>query len=151
MTVDRIFYTNGHDVTVSDSMLTVKKKKYRLPGITRHGLRVLKPIRIPGLILASLGALVMLLGSFQLISSIGFSVIRIFRWTLDADVAILIAGGFVAAVGLLVTFLVRPQYAVHISTAEGENDVIISREREYVRQVVDALNRAFMAKYPIKK
>ena len=58
----------------------------------------------------------------------------------------LIAGGAIVLLGLLVTFLVRPRYAVRISTAEGDNDVIVSREREYVRQVVDALNRAFMAK-----
>lgn len=145
MTVDRIFYTNGHDVTVSDSMLTVKKKKYRLPGITQHSFKVLKPIRIPGLVIAGLGVVMMLLGSFRLFSSSGLPEMEVSNWIVSSDLIGLVAGGLLVVIGLLISFVVRPRYAVHIATAEGETDVIVSNEREYVRQIVDALNRAFSA------
>jgi hypothetical protein len=150
MTVDKIFYTNGNDVSVSDSMFTVKKKKYRLPGITHHSFKVLKPVRVPGLVLTGLGVIVMLMGSFRMFSSSGMQEIDYAQWMISSDLIGLVGGGIIVFAGLLVTFIVKPHYAVHISTAEGDSDVIVSKEREYVRQVVDALNRAFLASHKKK-
>jgi len=36
----------------------------------------------------------------------------------------------------------REKYAVQIITAEGEKNVVISRSREYISKIEDALNRA---------
>ena len=65
--------------------------------------------------------------------------IHSFGWTVAAGVVL-----FVAGVVMILT--VKPHYALRIFTAEGENDVIVSPRREYVRQIIDALNRAFMMK-----
>ena len=44
MIQDRILYTDGHDVTVTDTMFPVRNMSYRLVGITKHGLHVMPRI-----------------------------------------------------------------------------------------------------------
>ena len=39
--------------------------------------------------------------------------------------------------------MIRQRYAVRIATAEGEKDVVVSSRKEYIQQIVDALNRAY--------
>jgi hypothetical protein len=70
---------------------------------------------------------------------IGNVAIDAYAWTIVFGVLMTIAG-------LFMMVLMKPRYALRISTAEGDDDVIISPKREYVRQIIDALNRAFMLK-----
>jgi hypothetical protein len=53
------------------------------------------------------------------------------------------AGGGVALIGLLVVAIVRERYAVRIATAEGEKNAVVSDKKEYISQIVNALNEAF--------
>jgi hypothetical protein len=39
--------------------------------------------------------------------------------------------------------LMKDRYAVRIATAAGEKNVLVSRKKEYIEQIVEALNRAF--------
>jgi hypothetical protein len=146
MNTDKVYYTDGHEVTVTSSTLKVHNKEYLLPGITRHGLSTLKPQRAPGLLLFIIGMLIVVVGVYQLIPP-GYiqNVLIMDRWITINDWAIL-GGALIALVGLLVATLVKTKYAVRIATAEGENDVIVSRHREYIRQIVDGLNKAFVAR-----
>ena len=43
--------------------------------------------------------------------------------------------------------LSRQRYAVRIVTAEGERDALVSTKREYVAQIVNAIDRAFSNGY----
>jgi hypothetical protein len=52
-------------------------------------------------------------------------------------------GVAVALIGTILILAVRERYAVRISTAEGEKNVIVSSRKEYVSQIVDALNEAY--------
>jgi hypothetical protein len=45
---------------------------------------------------------------------------------------------------MLVMLRLREKYAVRIYTAEGEKNVVVSASREYISQIIDALNRAFL-------
>ncbi|MEJ0033974.1 MAG: DUF6232 family protein [Bacteroidota bacterium] len=63
------------------------------------------------------------------------------RWVTVNDWAV-IFGAMIAVAGLLLAMLVKPRYAVRIKTAEGENDVVVSRQREYIRQIIEGLNKA---------
>lgn len=63
--------------------------------------------------------------------------------TLSAKTILLSAGAFVILVSVLIMGLMHERYAVRISTAEGEKDVIVSKQKEYVAQIISALNRAF--------
>lgn len=145
MNTDKVYYTDGHDVVVTDTALKVNNKEYRLPGITRHGISTLRPSRAPGIFLFIIGMLLVAIGAYQLIPSsvmedtyIMGNVITVNHWAI-------VFGALLGLMGLLVASFVKPRYAVRISTAEGENDVVVSRHKEYIRQIIDGLNQAFAA------
>jgi len=146
MNTDKVYYTDGHDVVVTSSTFKVHNKEYRLPGITRHGLSTLKPQRAPGLFLFIIGMLVVTLGAYQLIPPGYVDNMLIMDWWVTVNDWAVAFGGFLALVGLLIATLVKTKYAVRIATAEGENDVVVSRHREYIRQIIEGLNKAFVAK-----
>lgn len=143
---NKVFYTDGHEVTVTDSTFKVHKKEYKLLGITRHGLLTIKPMRAPGIFTMLIGILVILIGAYELLPSSVFADVRMLgRWVTANQLAV--AGGvLVAVMGLLMAILVKPKYAVRISTAEGESNVVVSRQPEYIRQIIDGLNRAFISR-----
>lgn len=146
MNTDKVYYTDGHDVVVTSSTLKVHNKEYLLPGITRHGLSTLKPVRAPGLFLFIIGMLVVVIGAYQLIPP-GYieNTLIMDRWVTVNDWAILF-GAILALTGLLIATLVKTKYAVRIATAEGESDVVVSKHREYIRQIIEGLNKAFLSR-----
>ena len=146
MNTDKVYYTDGHEVTVTSSTLKVHNREYLLPGITRHGLSTRKPQRAPGLFLFIIGMLIVVIGAYGLVPP-GFIENRLImnRWVTVNDWAVIV-GAIIALVGLLTAMLVKPKYAVRIATAEGENDVVVSRQREYIRQIIEGLNKAFVAR-----
>jgi hypothetical protein len=142
MTTERILYTDGHDVTVTDSTFRVRKHFYRLDGITRHSFSIIKPNRVPGLFLIGLGLIALTIGvasgqqpNFQ---------IQVASVILGSQVILSTAGTLLIVAGIVVMILMREKYGVHIVTAEGEKDVLVSDRREYVSMVVEALNKAFI-------
>jgi len=53
--------------------------------------------------------------------------------------------GFVLlAIGLLLLFLIKNEFAVRISTNSGEANSIVSKDRTYVQRIVDGLNEAII-------
>ena len=52
-------------------------------------------------------------------------------------------GAALALIGVLILAIVRERYAVRIATAEGEKNAVVSDKKEYISQIVDALNVAF--------
>jgi hypothetical protein len=143
MTTERVLYTDGHDVTVTDSEIRVRKQFYRLDGITRHGLAIIKPNLIPGILIVALGVIIALVGFTDFVRDSGIS-LELFSFTLGAKAVIVLSGLLVIAFGFIVMSAMREKYAVHIVTAEGERDVLVSKRREYIYIVVEALNKAFM-------
>jgi len=146
MNSDKVYYTDGHEVVVTSSALKVHNKEFLLPGITRHGLSTLKPQRAPGLFLFIIGMLVVVIGAYKFVPP-DFVENKLIanRWITANDWAIVI-GATIALAGLLIATLVKPRYAVRIATAEGENDVVVSKQREYIRQIIEGLNKAFIAR-----
>ena len=59
---DKVLYTDGHDVTITDTMLMVRNMSYQLVGITKHGLHIVKPHRLPGYLLFVLGLMLVMCG-----------------------------------------------------------------------------------------
>lgn len=143
MIPDKIIYTDGHDVVVTETMLKVKSSPYSLNGITKHGLSIIKPNRAPGYVLMFLGIILACIGLLQLISPTSIPDVHIGTKWMTANTLALILGGLFFIVGILIVALMRERYAVRIATAEGEKDVIVSTKKEYVAQIINALNDAF--------
>lgn len=143
MIPDKVLYTDGRGVTVTDSTFQVNKTLYRIEGITNHGLLTIRPERVPGMLLLIVGFLVAVIGILNLIPSSFINDMQINDETVSANVVAIWTGGSLALIGLLVLAVVRERYAVRIATAEGEKNAVVSDRKEYISQIVHALNEAF--------
>jgi TM2 domain-containing membrane protein YozV len=143
MVPDKIIYTDGRTVTVTDSMFQVDKMEYRLNGITKHGLYVLRPHRFPAILLVVIGLVFMVLGLARLVPPTIMNDVIINDTLVHANTIAIGIGALLAFIGVLIVGLMRERYAVRISTAEGEKNVVVSRHKEYIAQIVDALSSAY--------
>ena len=143
MAEDKIIYTDGHDVTVTDSTLQVNRMNYKLSGIVKHGLFILRPQRLPGILMITIGLIVMFAGLLRLVPSTWINDTIIGETLVSGSTIALVIGALIAFIGVLLLGLIRQRYAVRIATAEGEKDVVVSSRKEYIQQIVDALNSAY--------
>jgi len=139
-----LYYNDDHQVTITETGIKVKKTLYRLNGISRHGLSVISPPRIPFLVLIGIGTCLFIMGAMNLIPASWSAYINFYGFPLKAVSLFMISGLIFIMTGILVMLRLREKYAVQIITAEGEKNVVVSRSREYIAQIVDALNRAFL-------
>lgn len=143
MKTENVLYTDGHDVTVTDSVLRVRKKWYSLDGISKHGFSIIQPVRLPGILLLVAGFLLTGAGALDLVTRIIPSVITI---TNNANELSLGFGLLVLLAGAAMMLSMSERYAVSITTAEGEKHVVVSKRKDYITQIVHALNEAFFAR-----
>lgn len=140
---EQILYTDGHEVTVTESGLHVRSKWYSLSGITRHGLTVLPPMKVHGILLTAIGVLMAVAGGQQLFPGV---IDNFYGIEVSVSQLSLFSGLFLTSLGAWLLLSLGERYAVSITTAEGEKHVVVSRKREYVTMIVHALNDAFFAK-----
>lgn len=139
-----LYYTDGHEVSVTDAGFKVRKHLYNLTGITRHGLSVIYPPRMPFAALIVIGSIAFICGAANFIPAAWKTYVNVFGFSFLANSLVMIAGILAFLIGLVVMLKLREKYAVRIATAEGEKNVVVSGSREYIKQIVDALNRAFL-------
>ena len=141
MAPDKIIYTDGRDVTVTDSTLKVRKHSYMINGITKLSMWTIRPERWPGILLILLGLIALFFGWLGYVPST--MNLQTENWIIDSNTLALWVGAGLLLIGILALALSRERYAVRISTAEGEKNAVVSHKREYIAQIVDAMNRAF--------
>jgi hypothetical protein len=143
MVPDKVIYTDGRGITITDSTFQVNKTSYRINGITKHGLMIIRPERLPGLLLLIVGFIVAIIGIVGLIPPSLIGSVEVGGKLVGANILALWTGVGVALLGLLILAVVRERYAVRISTAEGEKNAVVSNKKEYIAQIVNALDNAF--------
>ena len=143
MIQDRVLYTDGRQVTITDTIFQVRNMSYQLKGITKHGLHIVKPFRLPAIILLAFGAFLLAGTMLGIMPSNLISPVTILGVTLSSNAILIAAGAAIVLVSVLIIGLLRERYAVRIATAEGEKDVVVSKQKEYIAQILSALNRAF--------
>ena len=148
MLPDKVLYTDGRGITVTDSTFQVNKTSYQLNGIIKHGLLIIRPERSPGMLLLIVGFIVLVVGILSLIPASLIPPMDINGEQVSANTVAMWAGGALALIGIIVSLLVRERYAVRIATAEGEKNAVVSEKKEYITQIVDALNEAFTLSRP---
>jgi len=145
MIPEKVLYTDGHEVTVTDSFFKVKKALYQLNGIKKHGLLIIHPDRLLPFLMVLLGLMMITMGVLRLIPENTIPNIKFFSIEMSANTLALGFGAGLSVFGCLVLGFMKDRYAIRIATAEGEKNVLVSPRREYVAQVVDALNKAFLS------
>lgn len=141
MTPDKVIYTDGRDVVVTDSTLKVKNASYRLNGITKLCLWTIRPDRWPGILLVLIGILAAVGGYLNMLPQ--NMNIATDEGALSANTLAMWIGAGLFLIGILALSLSKERYAVRIGTAEGEKNAVVSTRREYIAQIVDALHSAF--------
>ena len=145
MKTENVLYTDGHDVTVTDSALKVRKKWYSLNGIVKHRLLILSPDRLPSLSVLTMGIALIALGVADFMP-LATPSIRLFKILLSPN-EVAIGVGILTLIGGSVRMaMLSEKYAVNITTAEGDKNVIVSYRKEYVTQIFHALNEAFFTR-----
>lgn len=138
---DKVLYTDGRNVVVTDSTLKIKNTSYRLNGITNLCMWTIRPHRWPGVLLITLGLLAAVSGYMNLLpSDVNFNMEDGY---LGANTLAMYVGGGLILLGLLALAFTKQRYAVRIATAEGERNAVVSSRREYIAQIVDAIHSAF--------
>ena len=141
MTPDKVIYTDGRDVTVTDSALKVKNTSYNLSGITKLSFRTIRAERWPGILLLVLGLAALAFGLFGTVPA--DMNVQTDDGTIGGDLLAVWGGIALSVIGLISLMVAHDRYAVRIGTAEGEKNAVVSRKREYITQIVDAVHSAF--------
>lgn len=141
MTPDKVIYTDGRDVTVTDSALKVKNTSYNLNGITKLTLWTIHPDRWPAIVLLLLGLTAAVLGFLRMVPA--DMNLQTGEGIVSGNTLALWVGIALAVVGVLILVFAKDRYAVRIGTAEGEKNAVVSDKREYIAQIVDAVHSAF--------
>lgn len=144
MDTDIHYYTDGQNVSVTASGFKVKRQLYQLTGITRHGVSIISPTRIPFALLIIIGSMLFASGALNLLPAAWKTNVTIFGFSLLVNSVFMTGGVIVLMIGLMLMLKVKEKYAVRIATADGEKDVVVSQSREYIKQIVEALNHAFL-------
>jgi len=144
MATNDVIYTDGQDVVVTPSTFQVKNTFYRLNGITKHGLAVVGAERVPGILLFVVGVAISLLGILNVLPVTLVEPVTIGSNYMDVNEMAQWIGIALATIGVIAVSIVKEKYAVRIATAEGEKNVVVSDKREYISQIINALNRALM-------
>lgn len=141
MTQDKLIYTDGHDVMVTESTFKVKNASYRLNGITKLCLWTIRPDRWPAILALLIGLAAVVSGMMGMIPA-DVNMATDGGYVTGNELALYIGAGL-ALVAIIALAVSKERYAVRIGTAEGEKNAVVSRKREYISQIVDALHSAF--------
>ncbi len=137
----KFLYTDGRDVVVTQSTLQVKNAEYQLRGITDFGMAVIRAHKLPGLVITLIGLIIVANAFFHFIPSTYFETITFPALDLTLDTQIII-GGCIIIAGIALLISATKRFALRIQTAEGNKNVVVSRKREYVDQILNALRKA---------
>lgn len=143
MATEEIFYTDGEEVVLTLQSLKVRNKFYALKAIRKHGIEILEPSRLPGIILFIAGVALVVAGMANAFPA-GDGV-AVGGHVLYGNAIAEYAGILLTALGLGLTVFLKERYAIRIATEEGEEqDAVISTKKESITEIEDALNRAYM-------
>lgn len=141
MAPGRVIYTDGRDVVVTDSTFRVKNISYNLNGVTKLSFWTIRPDRWPGFFMVLFGLSTAAAGYFNLVPA--YMKLEIDLGIVSGNIVALWLGVGLTLIGILNMLFAKERYAVRIGTAEGEKNALVSRKREYIAHIVDAVHSAF--------
>ena len=142
-TEENVLYTDGHEVTVTETGLHVRRQWYSLSGITKHGFVVIPPVKLYSFGVIVVGTLLITAGIQGYIPG---KVSDFYGVELPISTLAIFGGSALLALGIWMLLSLTERFALSITTAEGERNVIVSKKREYIAMIVGALNEATFQK-----
>jgi len=113
-----------------------------MQGIISARTNYIKAKATPAVVLILVGVLGVMAGFLHLFDNTQADGMHIGTLVLTANRISAIAGLILFIAGLFWLAGRRNKYAVHITTAEGEKEPVVSTKKDYVNQIVSAINEA---------
>jgi hypothetical protein len=151
MTNDSVIYTDGHHVKVTTYQFIAGETKYFIDGILSVRMNYIKAKIIPAIVLIVLGLAAVVAGFLHLFNTIQLDNLRIGTMTLTANRLAAIIGVVLILIGLISMAVRHRKYAVHILTADGEKEPVVSTKKDYIYQIVSAIEKAIEIVRPEKR
>ena len=143
MNINGVIYTDGREVTVTPLQFIIGRSEYLLKGITRIRFLTLKANKATSILLIILGMVMTLVGAMQLITP---ELIHFNYADVITPNTIAFYGGIVLMIaGIIWLITIHDKFAVRITTAEGDKDAVVSKNRDYVQQIISALRDAMIS------
>ena len=139
-------YTDGHGIKVTDTEFYTGNSSYRIDGIINARMNLIKAALAPAITFILIGIIGIVTGFLHLYSNVSIDAFYIGYILITANRIAIIIGAVFFITGVLWAVTLRDKYAVHIVTAEGEKDPIVSTKKDYVSQIVTALQEALRLK-----
>jgi len=140
--MDSIIYTDGRDIKVTTSQFIAGETNYLIDGIVNARTNFIRAKTGSAIILTVVGLLAIAAGYFHLFRTSQVDSLYLGTMVLTPNRIAAIAGLILVVIGVLWIALSHHRYAVHITTAEGEKEPVVSTKKDYVNQIVSAINKA---------
>ena len=140
--MEGVIYTDGHGTKVTTHEFITGNTTYLIRGIMEARMNQIKTSIIPAVTLLVLGIIAVVAGFLHLLNSEEVVQFQLGSSNMSLDQVAGIIGFIFIILGLVGLVLRHKKYSVHIRTAEGERDPLVSRKKDYVSQVVSAINTA---------
>ena len=142
MVEDSVIYTDGHGVKVTNSQFIVGKSEYLLQGISNVRIDMKRASRIPAVFLCLVGVAGIVTGLAHMYSNAMMQPFYIGDYMITTNHMAIIIGLILLIPGIIWLGVIHDRYALHMTTAEGEQEPIVSDKRDYIRQIANALYKA---------
>jgi hypothetical protein len=140
--MDSIIYTDGRDIKVTTREFITGETNYLIDGILNARSNIIRAKTGSAIILMIIGLLFVAGGYFHLFNNLQVDSMRIGTLSLTPNRIAALAGAVLFLIGMFWIAISRNKYAVHITTAEGEKEPVVSTKKDYVNQIVSAINKA---------
>ena len=140
--MENVLYTDGHGIKVTTASFSTGKSTYRIDGILNAQIKLIKARYGPALLAMLLGFAGIITGALHLIPENNTQPVSLSGIVFTVNTIAIIIGAFLLLSGVILLAIQHDRYSVHIVTAEGEKDPIVSEKKDYVGQIVSALEYA---------
>jgi hypothetical protein len=140
--MEGVIYTDGHGTKVTTQEFITGNTTYLIRGIMEARMNQIRTSAIPSITLLVLGIIAFIAGFFRLLNHEEVVQFRIGEMDMTLNRIATLVGFIFIILGLIGLALRHKKYSVHIRTAEGEKDPVVSIKKDYVAQIVSAINAA---------
>ena len=140
--MDNVLYTDGHGIKVTTSNFSTGNSSYRIDGILNAYMKLIRAQYAPALFLILIGFAGIIAGALHLIPDRLLEPFLVSGITVTINLISIILGALMLITGVVMLAARHDKYSVHIVTAEGEKDPVVSVKKDYVNQIVSALEYA---------
>lgn len=129
MSTQETIYYQDESIIVTNTRAVLGTKTYAMANITSVSMGVIPANRVPGIVLALIGLA---------IAGCACSVV-------GKDAAsVIVFGLIVLGLGIAIAAAPKTRYVVKIGSASGEANALVSKDKEYIQKIVNAVNEAII-------